>query len=120
MTPTAPADPVDSVYRIARSCLIAGFAATVALVAVALVLVGLTGDPIETATMALGDLPGALRAGEPGAFAEVAMFAIVLTPVVTTVGLIVGFARIGDRTYAGVSALVLLVLSVSITIALVR
>lgn len=120
MTPTAPADPVDSVYRIARSCLIAGFAATVALVAVALVLVGVTGDPIETATMALGDLPGALRDGEPGAFAELAMFAIVLTPVVTTVGLIVGFARIGDRTYAGVSALVLLVLSVSITIALVR
>ena len=115
-----PADRVAVVYRVARGALLAGFAATVALTGVALALVAITGDPIAAETLPLRDLPGALGDADPGAWAQLAILAIVLTPVLTTVAVIAGFARIGDRAYAGVSALVLVVLSLSIAIALIR
>ncbi len=117
---TAPPDPVMLVYRIARRALIAGFGVTVALVATALVLVGVSGDPIAESTLSLADLPAAVRDGDPSAVAELAIFAIVLTPILTTVCVIAGFLRIGDRRYAAISVLVLLVLSGSMVVALLR
>lgn len=119
MPPVTP-DPVMLVYRIARRALIAGFGVTVALAAAALVLVGVSGDPIAESTMALSDLPAAVRDGDPSAVAEMAIFTIVLTPILTTLCVIGGFVRIGDRRYAAISVLVLLVLSGSMVVALLR
>ncbi len=113
-------DPVMLVYRIARRALIAGFGITVALVAAALILVGVSGDPIAGSTLPLSDLPAAVRDGDPSAVAELAIFAIVLTPILTTLGVIAGFLRIGDRRYAAISVLVLVVLSGSMVVALLR
>jgi uncharacterized membrane protein len=113
-------DPVMLVYRIARGALIAGFLITLALVAVTLVLAVATGDPVAESTMDISDLPAAVRDGDPSAVAQLAIFAIVLTPVLTTLAVIVGFLRIGDRRFAGISALVLVVLSASMVVALLR
>lgn len=113
-------DPVMLVYRIARGALIAGFMITLALVAMTLVLAVATGDPVAESTMAIADLPAAVREGDPSAVAQLAIFAIVLTPVLTTLAVIVGFLRIGDRRFAGISVLVLVVLSASMVVALLR
>lgn len=113
-------DPVMLVYRIARGALIAGFLITLALVAVTLVLAVATGDPVAESTMAVADLPAAVRDGDPSAVAQLAIFAIVLTPVLTTLAVSVGFLWIGDRRFAGISVLVLVVLSASMVVALLR
>ncbi len=119
ITPMTPG-PVMLVYRVARRTLIAGFAITVALVAVALVLAVVKDQPIAESTLPLSDLPSAVRDGDPSAVAELAIFAIVLTPILTTLGVIGAFLTIGDRRYAGISVLVLLVLSGSMVVALLR
>lgn len=116
MTP----DPVMLVYRVARRALIGGFAITATLVAVALVLVVVKDQPIAESTLPLSDLPAAVRDGDPSAVAELAIFAIVLTPILTTLSVIGAFLRIGDRRYAGISVLVLVVLSGSMVVALLR
>ena len=113
-------DPVMLVYRIARGALITGFLVTLALVVVTLVLAIATGDPVAQSTLPLSDLPAAIGDGDPSAVAELAIFAIVLTPVLTTLAIVVGFLRIGDRTFAAVSLLVLVVLSASMVVALLR
>ena len=115
-----PQDPVMQVYRIARGALVTGFLVTLALVAVTLVLAIATGDPVSQSTIAIPDLPGAIRGGDPSAVAQLAIFAIVLTPVLTTLAIVVGFLRIGDRRFAGISLLVLVVLSASMVVALLR
>ena len=121
MTTTAtPTDPVMLVYRIARAALITGFAVAVSLVAIAVALVIITGDPIAGSTMDVGELPAAVANGDPSAVAEMAILSVVLTPIVTTLCLIAGFLRIGDRRYAMVSVLVLIVLSASMVVALIR
>lgn len=118
-TETEP-DPVMLVYRIARGALVTGFLIAVTLVAIAVALVVITGDPIAGSTMAIGHLPAAVRDGDPSAIAELAIFAVVLTPILTTLCVIAGFLRIGDRRYAAISLLVLLVLSASMVVALLR
>ncbi len=121
-SPSVPAErqSAESVYRIARLCLIAGFYLCVAFVVAALIASLVTGDPIGRETYAMSDLPGALMDGVPAAFAELAIFAIVVTPVLTTIGVIIGFLRIGDRRFAAVSTLVLIVLAGSMIISLLR
>ena len=121
MTSTqASTDPVMLVYRIARAALVAGFVLAVSLVAIAVALVVITGDPIAGSTMDIGDLPAAVRDGDPSAVAELAILAVVLTPILTTLCVIAGFLRIGDRRYAAISVLVLVVLSASMVVALLR
>lgn len=113
-------DPVMLVYRVARKALIAGFAITVALVAVALILAIVNDQPIAESTLSLSKVPSAVRDGDPSAVAELAIFSIVLTPILTTLGVIGAFLRIGDLRYAGISVLVLIVLSGSMAVALLR
>ena len=113
-------DPVMLVYRVARRSLIAGFAITVALVAVALVMAFVRDQPIAESTLPLADLPAAVRDGDPSAITELAIFAIVLTPILTTLGVIGAFVKIGDLRFAGISVLVLIVLSGSMAVALLR
>ena len=116
----AEIQPADVVYRIARHCLVSGFVVCVAFVVASLVASVVSGDPIGRETFSLGDLPDAIADGNPAAFAELAIFAIVLTPVVTTLGIIAGFLRLGDRRFAAVSTLVLIVLAGSMIVSLLR
>ncbi|HEV2528369.1 MAG TPA: DUF1634 domain-containing protein [Thermomicrobiales bacterium] len=116
----AETQPADVVYRIARLCLVSGFFVCVAFVVASLVASVVSGDPIGRETFTLGELPDAVADGNPAAFAELAIFAIVLTPVVTTLGIIAGFLRLGDRRFAAISTLVLIVLAGSMIVSLLR
>ena len=105
---------MDPVERTIHRVLLVGIAVSVALMAAGLVLGALKGDGIPRGVVPLADLPRALRGLSPAAFLSLGLIVLIATPFVRVAGSLVAFAREGDRRYVVVTALVLVVMCVSV------
>jgi uncharacterized membrane protein len=112
-------DALESLYEGAIRSLRIGFLLATVLMVAGLVWSLAEQEALSENVVAIEDLPRSLRNGEPSALIDLAILAIMLTPVVTTLIVAVGFLRTGDRRYAALSLLVLAILLMSIGTSLV-
>ncbi len=122
-TPTFRAAPsgqsdLDPLYRTLGFVLTWGFRLTASLLALGLILAAIQDDDLSEEAESLPNIAEHLLDGDSGALVDLAIVAMVLTPVVAVVVVAVGFLRLGDRRYALASLFVLGVLGVSIAISL--
>jgi len=107
---------MSGVERMVRTVLLAGIAVSVALMALGLGLLAARGDEIPTAVTPLADLPRDLLALRASAYLSLGLIVLIATPFVRVGGSIIAFAREGDRRYVAVTALVLVVMCLSVLI----
>lgn len=88
-----------------------------ALLALGVALALLRGEPLPTEAAPFRALVPALRAGHAEGVVDLAILWFMATPVVAVVVVGAGFWRRGDRRYAAVCGLVLVILGVSIALA---
>lgn len=115
--PTGQSD-LDPLYRALGFVLTWGFRLTAALLALGLVLAATQGDDLSEEAESLPRIAEHLFDGDSGALFDLAIVAMVLTPVVAVVVVAIGFLRLGDRRYALASLFVLAILGISIAISL--
>ena len=101
---------MDPVERTIRAILLAGIAASVALMAAGLVLGVARGTMLPRAMIPLADLPAALARLDPAAYVSLGLIVLVATPFVRVVGSLVAFAVERDRAYVLITATVLVVM----------
>ena len=66
------------------------------------------------------DIPGTVLSGNASGVIDLAILWFMATPVVTVIAVAVGFLRLGDRRYALLSLVVLIILGASIALSLLR
>ncbi|CAA9542325.1 MAG: hypothetical protein AVDCRST_MAG49-997 [uncultured Thermomicrobiales bacterium] len=113
-----PEQDLAPLYAAAVAALTWGFRLVAALLVAGLLLGLARGEELRTRAAPLSEVLPAVLDGRASGLIELAIVTIVLTPAVTTLVLAVGFARLGDRRFAGLSLAVLAILGVSITLAL--
>lgn len=91
-----------------------------ALLALGVVLALVRGEPLSPTVDAIGSILPAILTGHAAGLVDLAILWLMAAPVVATIVVLAGFLRLGDRRYALVTALVLLVLAASIARALTR
>ena len=125
----APAgqDPFDRrtvelapVYTAARITLAWGFRFGAALLALGIALALVRREPLPTEAEPLPEILPAVLDGHAAGVIDLAIVALILTPVATTLTVALAFLRLGDRRYAALSLVVLAVLGVSIAFSLLR
>lgn len=106
------------IYQAARSVLAWGFrvAATLLIVGIAVAL--FRKEPLATRAEPLPEVVSGLLEGEARRIVDLAIVAMIATPVITTLVVAIGFLRLGDRLYAALSLVVLVILGTSIAVAL--
>lgn len=105
-------------YAAAGRLLAAGFRLSAALLAAGLLLALMRDEPLSREAEPLPEIIDLIRDGHGAGLVDLAIVAMVLTPVATVVVIAVGFLRLGDRRYALVSFVVLAILAVSVTLSL--
>jgi uncharacterized membrane protein len=108
------------VYGAARTTLTLGFRIGAAFLTIGIVVALVRQEPLRSEAQPLTEIIPALFDGRASALVELAILSIISTPVVAALVIAVGFFRIGDRLYAMLSLLVLLILGTSIVLALLR
>ncbi len=108
------------VYDAARTSLTWGFRIGAAFLTVGIIVALARQEPLRSEAQPLPDLIPALFDGRASALVELAILSIISTPVMTALVIAAGFLRIGDKLYAMLSLLVLMILGTSIVLALVR
>lgn len=116
--PATGQSDLDPLYRSLGFVLTWGFRLTAALLALGLILAAIQGDDLSEESESLPNIAEHLLDGDSGAIVDLAIVAMVLTPVIAVVVVAIGFLRLGDRRYAVASLFVLAVLGVSIAISL--
>ena len=96
-------------FRIAAGILVTGLAVALA-----------KQEALEHRADPFADVFPAILDGESSGIIDLAIIAIMLTPLVTAVTVAAGFRRIGDRRYTICSFLVLGILGISVLLSLVR
>jgi len=109
-----PRHVMDAVERMVNRVLLVGVAVSVALMAAGLVLGVVAGEGIPTGVVPLADLASGLTSLEAGAYLSLGIIVMIATPFVRVAGSIVAFARERDRRYVLVTAVVLLVMFLSV------
>ena len=108
------------IYSAADRSLAVGFRLAVALLAVGLALSLAREEPLHREVESLTEILSLVADGHGAGFVDLAIVAMVLTPIATVLVLATGFWRIGDRRYALISCVVLAILGVSVAISLLR
>ncbi len=75
-------------------------------------------EPLATRAEPLPEVISRLLDGEARGIVDLAIVAMIATPVMTTLAVAIGFLRLGDRLYAALSLVVLAILGTSIAVAL--
>ena len=109
-----PRHVMDAVERTVNRVLLVGVAVGVALMAAGLVLGVVAGEGIPAGVVPLADLASGLASLEAGAYLSLGIIVMIATPFVRVAGSIVAFARERDRRYVLVTAVVLLVMCLSV------
>ena len=119
---TSPHSRADltPIYQSAVLVLTWGFRVAAALLGVGLVLQAIQGDGLSTSARPIPEIFDLLLDGESRALVDLAIVAMILTPVAAVVAIAAGFARIGDRRYTIASLVVLVILGISITVSLLK
>jgi hypothetical protein len=107
-------------YNLSRTIFVWGFRIGAALLLLGLVMAIATGEPIGHVADPLVGIPGAVLSGHASGVIDLAIFWFMATPVVTVIAVAIGFLRLGDRRYALLSLVVLIILGASIALSLLR
>jgi uncharacterized membrane protein len=107
-------------YALSRTIFVWGFRIGAALLVLGLVMAIVTNQPIGRVADPLAGIPAAVLAGQASGVIDLAIFWFMATPVVTVVAVAIGFLRLGDRRYALLSLIVLIILGASIALSLLR
>jgi hypothetical protein len=113
-------DLLTPLYDLSRSIFVWGFRIGAALLVLGVLLAIVTGEPIGRVADPLGDIPGTVLAGKASGVIDLAILWFMATPVVTVIAVALGFLRLGDRRYALLSLIVLIILGASIALSLLR
>jgi uncharacterized membrane protein len=108
------------IYRSAALVLRWGFRIAAAILAAGLLLALIKQEDIPTDVERFQDVIPTILDGKSSGVIELAILAMMSTPVATVLAIVLGFYRIGDRRFAVVSTLVLAVLAISISLSLFR
>jgi hypothetical protein len=108
------------VYAAVSRALTWGLRLSGALLAAGLLLSALRGDSLSDRAEPLPEALALVAEGRGAGLVDLAIIAMVLTPVATVLVLAVGFLRLGDRRFALVTLVVLAILGVSVSISLLR
>ena len=111
---------LSPLYDLSRSIFVWGFRIGAVLLMLGVLMAIGTGEPIGRVADPMGDIPGAVLAGKASGIIDLAIFWFMATPVVTVIAVAIGFLRLGDRRYALLSLVVLLILGASIALSLLR
>lgn len=109
---------LDPIYRSAGVVLTWGFRIAAALLAGGLLLAAIQGDDLSNAAEPIPEIVDHLLDGESSALVDLAIVAMVLTPVAAVMAIALGFYRIADRRYTLASVFVLAVLGISIVVSM--
>jgi uncharacterized membrane protein len=107
-------------YDLSRAIFVWGFRIGAGLLVLGLIMAIITGQPIGHVADPLVGIPGAVLAGQASGVIDLAIFWFMATPVVTVIAVAIGFLRLGDRRYALLSLVVLIILGASIALSLLR
>ncbi len=106
------------IYQAAGSALTWGFRVAASLLTVSIAVALARREPLAAQAEPLPEVISGLLDGETRRIVDLAIVAMVATPVVTTLVVAIGFLRLGDRLYAALSLVVLAILGTSIAVAL--
>lgn len=110
----ATAHEMDAIERLIRVVLLVGIAISVALMAAGIALAAVQGGPFPTAVVPVGDLAQALAELDAAAYLSLGLIVLVATPFVRVAGSIVAFALEHDWRYVLVTAVVFVVMCLSV------
>lgn len=113
-------DLLAPLYSLSHTIFVWGFRIGAALLLLGLLLAIVTGQPIGHVADPLVDIPGTVLSGNASGVIDLAILWFMATPVVTVIAVAVGFLRLGDRRYALLSLVVLIILGASIALSLLR
>jgi uncharacterized membrane protein len=108
------------IYRSAITTMTWGFRIAAAILMVGLAVALAKQEELEHQVDPFADILPAILDGKAAGIIDLAIVAIMLTPLITVVTVLVGFRRIGDRRYTLCSFLVLCILGVSVLLSLLR
>ena len=108
------------VYAAVSRALTWGLRLSGALLAAGLLLSALRGDSLSDQAEPLPEALELVADGRGAGLVDLAIIAMVLTPVATVLVLAVGFFRLGDRRFGLITLVVLAILGVSVSISLLR
>ncbi|MFN8677136.1 MAG: DUF1634 domain-containing protein [Thermomicrobiales bacterium] len=111
---------LSPLYDLSRSIFVWGFRIGAVLLMLGVLMAIGTGEPIGRVADPMGDIPGAVLAGKASGIIDLAILWFMATPVVTVIAVAIGFLRLGDRRYALLSLIVLIILGASIALSLLR
>ncbi len=106
------------IYQAAGSVLTWGFRVAAGLLTVGIGVALLRQEPLATRAEPLPEVISGLLDGDARGIVDLAIVAMIATPVMTTLAVAIGFLRLGDRLYAALSLVVLAILGTSIAVAL--
>jgi uncharacterized membrane protein len=112
--PSTPRRAVDSVAAWAVTSLTWGFRLAASLMALGVAISLFRRDELDSSLPELGTMLDRVLELDGAAFIGLSIFAIILTPVVTTLTIAVSFFRTGDRRYGACTLVVLAILAFSI------
>jgi uncharacterized membrane protein len=116
----ARTDRLAPLYDAAIWTLTWGFRIGAALLALGVVMAVVKGEPLGREADPMGSVIAAVLAGRAAGIVDLAILWFMLTPVASVIVAAVSFWRLGDRRYALLSLVVLVILGVSIALALNR
>ena len=110
---------LDPIYRSAGLVLTWGFRVAATLLGGGLLLAAIQGDDLSEEAEPIPEIVDLLLDGKSSALVDLAIVAMVLTPVAAVIAIALGFYRIADRRYTIASVFVLAVLGISIVVSMV-
>ncbi len=108
------------VYAAAIKALTTGFRVGAALLVLGLAVAAAKRESLQTEVDSFGRVLPEILDGNASGIIDLAILAMMMTPLVTVVVVAIGFLRAGDRRYGLLSFVVLGVLGISVALALVR
>lgn len=111
---------IESLNREVSTVLRIGFRIAAALLMVGLAIALVRQESLPTRVDSISQVPGAVFDLRASGFIDLAIIAIVVTPVAAVIAIFRGFMIRGDRRYAGYTLAVLAVLAASISLAIAR
>ncbi len=111
-----PRHAMDLIERTVSRILLVGIAVSVALMATGLLLGAVDEEGMPSGVVPLAELPSRLAALDPAAYLSLGLIVLVATPFVRVAGSMVVFARQRDRRYVLVTAVVFVVMCLSVAL----
>jgi uncharacterized membrane protein len=118
--PISTGRDTNPIRNSAASVLSWGFRGSVVVLAIGLIIAAFGDQTLAMKATSFADLIPDLLDGKASAIVSLAILGMMITPVVAVLVVARGFQSIGDRRYARISFVVLLVLAASIASSLLR